>query len=910
MNDYKVVALVSLTTYGLFFIVILLLALFLSSEEQSDYAQAWFLIFTTFFAGSWGHILPAGEVGRAVCSLTAMVGYMCPLLGAFFMFVCMDQESLALMAGKGFCLAYFCTALLANFILAAGLSVDCVASHSTWMSDQCGYGSQLYFAWMTFHLRAYGKVAPTGPVSNVISLVIVMFGSLCWVVPLFSVARKTLLDPGAQLFSSGPEGTFRPWCCKAFKAVVLPYLICFGIILLFSIVWATMCSGGCSDAECIDCDFGNVFHVLLSTFHGATWGHLYPSWPVEQFLACVVASMGYLWRQVVLLLLLRQIDQHRIAGKYAKALLVTYFLFAVLGNLIVAGLNMAAAVDGEDWGYGNFLYYTWMSYHGRVCSHWRLARTSRNVHDRHRPSRLGGATAAGHAQFGALSGVKHGAAGGRCAGTHGGSGGKPDLSPRPVQRRRVCPMGSCWVLSAVLQDAAGSNFGLSGSVAQMEEAVLRLLVLHKELAGQAEAPHSALADATAGLAPRMLQVLQAAKAVCEANRSKLKAYTEEKQLGIDRSDYLMPQMRAIDRLQQQFSSLMPGQEVHEDKCECGAEFTADAKFCRLCGRRRQTFPGAGTPRASLTAPSSARFSPRTEAPRDFTSMASQLHHLQAPSLSSSPPSARRQSLGYVARNEVTRPDRPVDPGLPDSQLPALRGGSPPVKPRRSVDGAGVATPRSEVSSVAAPWSGPEYRVRRVNVPAIPHWERQHLAKVGDGAGSSAMWDAVAATVKTSPRPAAVADGPVEPISAEVSPLWDAVAGVACGSQLRSPRTRAKTSKWGSGNHGFYHQLQAVGAPLRTAVQQVRGVANELSRRGRGAGGGAHAGAGSPSPRQEPHGSTERPPEDKYLKILQSLQAKGAMNGGLAAQLLEKQGLRRRIRGIQDADTDSESSDLR
>ena len=25
-------------------------------------------------------------------------------------------------------------------------------------------------------------------------------------------------------FSAGPEGTFRPWCCKAFKAVVLPYL--------------------------------------------------------------------------------------------------------------------------------------------------------------------------------------------------------------------------------------------------------------------------------------------------------------------------------------------------------------------------------------------------------------------------------------------------------------------------------------------------------------------------------------------------------------------------------------------------------------------------------------------------------------------------------------------------------------
>ena len=67
--------------------------------------------------------------------------------------------------------------------------------------------------------------------------------------------------------------------------------ICFGIIMLFAVLWAAMCSGGCYDAACIDCDFGNVFHVLLSTFHGATWGHLYPRWPFEQFLACAWLKM-------------------------------------------------------------------------------------------------------------------------------------------------------------------------------------------------------------------------------------------------------------------------------------------------------------------------------------------------------------------------------------------------------------------------------------------------------------------------------------------------------------------------------------------------------------------------------------------------------------------------------------------
>lgn len=444
------------------------------------------------------------------------------------------------------------------------------------------------------------------------------------------------------------------------------------------------------------------------------------------------------------------------------------------------------------------------------------------------------------------------------------------------------------VLSAVLQDTG--SFGVGGNVAQMEEAVLRLLVLHKELAGQDEAPKAALADATAGLAPRMLQVLQAAKAICEANRARLHAYTEEKQLGIDRSDYMVPQMRAIEKLHQQFSSLIPGRaEIPEMRCACGADFTVDAKFCRLCGRRR----------SDVEAPSSARWSPRPEP--SFQHLHAPPAHF-APSLSSSPPSARRSNLGYIpsARLEA-RGDRPIDPGLPDSQLPALRGGSP-VKPRteHSVSGgpggAGMpqTTPRSEVSSIAAPWSQPEYRVRRVNVPAIPHWDRRALGGATRGgaaameAESSAMWDAVAAATVTPARPVEVR--PTEPV-VDASPLWDAVATVACSAR-RSPR------------------LQTA-APLRTAMQQVRGVADELShpRRGRGnSGGGAHAGAGSPSPDHRQIAEPERPPEDKYLKILQSLQAKGAMNGGLAAQLLEKQGLQRGLRrGMQDT-SDSESSE--
>lgn len=106
-------------------------------------------------------------------------------------------------------------------------------------------------------------------------------------------------------------------------------------------------------------------------------------------------------------------------------------------------------------------------------------------------------------------------------------------------------------------------------------------------------------------------------------------------------------------------------------------------------------------------------------------------------------------------------------------------------------------------------------------------------------------------------------------------------------------------------------------PLRAALQQLKGVTDSLvptrrsssRRRGRDAAGGAHAAAGSPSPERE-RGSSEAagrqaserpnaderagpsrcaggPPEDRYFKILQSLQAKGAVGGlALRTKLLE------------------------
>ena len=50
---------------------------------------------------------------------------------------------------------------------------------------------------------------------------------------------------------------------------------------------------GCEGAP-EDCGFEKDFALLLATFHGATWGHMTPRNSIQQFIACLVASAGYI----------------------------------------------------------------------------------------------------------------------------------------------------------------------------------------------------------------------------------------------------------------------------------------------------------------------------------------------------------------------------------------------------------------------------------------------------------------------------------------------------------------------------------------------------------------------------------------------------------------------------------------
>merc|ERR1712032_15803 len=93
----------------------------------------------------------------------------------------------------------------------------------------------------------------------------------------------------------------------------------------------------------------------------------------QRFAACIVAALGYLWRQLVLILLLTRINQSRLARKYAQAVCISYASLAGFGCLMFAALNIAVGGQAPDQSssclsecsYATSLYYTWMSYHGR-----------------------------------------------------------------------------------------------------------------------------------------------------------------------------------------------------------------------------------------------------------------------------------------------------------------------------------------------------------------------------------------------------------------------------------------------------------------------------------------------------------------------------------------------------------------
>jgi len=330
-------------------------------EGTCGYDQAFFLVLTTFHAGSWGHVTPA-QSQRVFVSLAAALGFLWPLATLLALLARMHQLVLMRLVAVTLVTSYVSLALIGSLVMAGFIMATTSSEHG---DHDFEYGDYFYFVWMTFHMRAYGDILPpSAAVGTALSVITAIAGNMCWALPLLVVVRRTLLDPGAMLFSTAPEGGFQGWFAKAAFAIALPYVLCFMLILLLAAIYHTVQDEDLCESE-NSCGFGDDFSVLLATFHGATWGHIVPSNDGQRFAACIVATLGYLWRQFVLILLLTRMNQSKLARKYATAVCISYACMAGFGCLIFAALNIAVGGQASGHGYATSLYYTWMSYHGR-----------------------------------------------------------------------------------------------------------------------------------------------------------------------------------------------------------------------------------------------------------------------------------------------------------------------------------------------------------------------------------------------------------------------------------------------------------------------------------------------------------------------------------------------------------------
>jgi hypothetical protein len=156
---------------------------------------------------------------------------------------------------------------------------------------------------------------------------------------------------------------------KLAEDIVLPYMSCFCSILLLTLLASVLPQPRNEDGT--EADFGTLFWLHLTSFHGGTWGHVIPVSPVQRAIACVIASGGYMWRQIVFVLLLRQINQAANAKRYCRALAGGYLISSLGGCLLLAAINFGIGAHSAFDHFAHFMYFTWMSYH--VRGHGELA---------------------------------------------------------------------------------------------------------------------------------------------------------------------------------------------------------------------------------------------------------------------------------------------------------------------------------------------------------------------------------------------------------------------------------------------------------------------------------------------------------------------------------------------------------
>lgn len=542
----------------------------------------------------------------------------------------------------------------------------------------------------------------------------------------------------------------------------------------------------------------------------------------------------------------------------------------------------------------------------------------------------------------------------------------------------ICPSpAAAGVLAAALTDAAAGSFpGVGIAPVAVEECILRLLVLQRELGQSTDPGRAVLADAAAGLAPRMLQVLDAARKVCETNRTKFQEFCQESGNAefdkmVSGADYLKPQINALDKLCDQYSSLLPSSGTTRHSTPPGpmrthnypqalagpAAYGHQGLTDRINGMaqaHQNTFPGGYPHDFNSTASMSGRLTP---------GLTPAMQHHAAPMHHGNFPPQQREALAtpatprQIAAVAATAPSgvpvnsqRILDPAGNGPALPILRAGgsTPPPSPKCRQHVAASAPPsahaeaprhdaaparmelRPDARAALSSWGAPAPQQQPVSARHQGHQrptQQNELAGFAFGTPSGPPQLSARGGRERHTPPSGRQHAPVNGLVAALSPGTPSSSG---GGQAYSGETSAVSTPRARGNHTHRSSLSSGQAPLRAALQQLRGVTDSLSvsrrgaqratsARGRDAGGGAHAGAGSPSPQpvedREAVPSRRQPPqEDKYLKILQSLQAKGATTG-LTAQLQDSRGpapngpsAARARKVIADSDSDETYSD--
>jgi len=438
----------------------------------------------------------------------------------------------------------------------------------------------------------------------------------------------------------------------------------------------------------------------------------------------------------------------------------------------------------------------------------------------------------------------------------------------------------------------------------------------------------------AGVVPRMLQVLAAAKNVCEVNRFRLKAFCDERHLEIQNfsaGGYMQHQLDALIRLEARFGALLPSSETQWSErpsiCPGRADSwraTCVSEFQHL-GQTRDLSGGA------VAGLSGATMGPST------TLQALLRSHGGMPDLIGI-------GAGAQSVQNVATPMRscPLDPGGSGPyQPPLLHGGvSTPPRPARS-------SGQPQVASNSTPRAGMNPRFDR-SAPALVgvHAPGTQTPVRREDTESSACYSSIVPRLPMGGSRSQDASDPflrvglpraARPGSSEGAPsifptsnpqsdapvtqpsMWNALAG-ACVPPGSSEAGSLQAQRFGRLSDGAQIEVPlAAGNPDEDKRKNF-----ERGRRG---------GSRTPSPERSPVSSTsvpamprfkvaeasktvrrgseqacpsKRPLEDKYLKILQSLQAKSSAGGSAAAQLLSTKAsgvLRRRRDSSSESDRD-------